>query len=1280
MYMKSKFAKLLFCIGSLTILLTGCYREEIDQLKQQVGDLNVKSLEQQIASMQSSVDDLESLKAKLGPAVDNLTREKQEIENEISQIKSQFGDISTASSEVQSKVSTLTDRLAEVDAAITVLQNVNVEDRIEAINAQTGKLDKNISTLENASLAFATLDQLGEVQAVVDAIADAFDANFDKALDRCKDKIIGWISEDKTIMALFDDYYTKSELDAMLKIINEKDEEQDGRLEELEESVDVLSNELQKLISEIIEADIENLDETLTLQIKSLEERIIALETAVEGILIKIGSETLDLGTSIIDAINNINAKFGNIDKTVEEILSALGSDITLLYAADEAIRGNAADSVSLKSLQVRISNLASAESVKDLTDSVENVQTIIEWLLKKDDFDSAIAAYLTSADAEKTYATVEALNTFTATFNSIVGTEASPGKLLQQIAALNGKIGSGSFTNSWTTDLTAAVNTLHELVGDGTVEDQATTIAQGLVDDLVKEILGEDNKSAADIKALLDSFTQSVEEFSSQIGNISQFKDIQDIDISTAIKNIKAVLAGLDTKYAAKEHAHTMEEITGLKAYIDGLIGDLSELKTNAKDNLVAAINELVDTLDKYTTPDNVNELIATMELKLADAVMNGDDSAFKDVNLTALDAAIKDLLNTDIDDIIKGGGIIDTRIEAVKTALNIDQYITQTALDAREYLTDEDVDVNALLALKALGVDLGDGKTFAFDKLDDAIEAVYASLKTYLNNYDAAKGAFESLKARFENIEGLIGTGFSKTYSIKDAVDKLNGMIGVLGPNETVEALTDSLFELYSDLMLALVGKDGEIDETNNLNALASKLSSLGFTDIKNTSGQTLDQVMTGVMAQADSIIQIIGDGYSSENTVADAIEALNTSLGEIQSAGYGAQISDIKTDLQALLNALSGKTSGGAVSDIPVSIKTLNDNLTEIKERLDVVEVNSVEGLENILDNLNERISDLEESIGDTQDLGKLADEIRQIKETLNDSNFYQQIIDRSSGFLKSLLGIDAIDARLGELSDLRSGISRSSLVAAINSVFDAINSAVAGSATQADVDNLRKELVGQVNAEGLTYGTIKALSEALATLEQLVGTKPEDFAHTDIYDALIDLESVIGENTTEYEDVWSAIEELLSLVEETGGGSTPTASSLVEELKSLSYISEYSDGMGTITSNSDRTTIENDVTMDFTVNGSSSFDPSKYEVFALVKILKTRASSVGTKVSVKSASCSGNVLSVTIDKDILAEVLQNTQDTISIAILVEEVKDGVTVASITSPYVQFHNNVR
>ncbi len=1300
--MKKSLSKLAACVLCLSVFATGCYKESIDQLQQQIDELQINSLIQQVAAMQSSVDGLASLKDQLKPAVEKLQEEKSAIEAEIQKMMAEAGDVTKLSAEQKAKLADLQNRMEKVENTISSLEAVNADLDVriaaieEIINTPESGLKDRVTELEILKQNFALATDLATIRGKVDDMREAFDGKFVAALEDLKDQISQWVSESTEIKNLFNNYYDCAYIDAALAALKGKDEEQDGKILGLASSIDAVKKEIQ----ESVLAAIDGLYDEYDSQIEDINDSIDAFKKNFDDIVAalwdKIGREDLAIEGTIVSVINTLIERFGTLDgKTgdIDAIASALRADLDVLRSDFfKALGGDEYNNETLaglhallNELQGKLNEKADNTKVDSLIEEAKKLTADVQAALEKyiTENNDALEAYIKEAEEtyykkadvealKNTYASVEALSALDAKYQALEekfntlnkdfeAFKANETTIMGMIQKLNDLVGIDKEKKGWTNTIVEAVNDLYVLLGQKLNKDEVTGIAYGIVNGFINEILGvKEGGTAAQVKALLDGFAGDITTLKTAIETLEGkigLKDLEaalgdDKDIAAAIANIKSAVADikaeledLPNKYAAKEHNHTSDEIsdlaTTIKDAVEAITGKLADLKTTAKETLVAAINELLAKFDGYYTKTEVNELLSTMQSILAAAIMDGTglEGYFASLNLTALKDAIDDILEADT-------GTLDTRIKAAIDALDVDQYLTEAELLDYDYATHTELQpaMDIAAAMATLKVTLG-STTYEYNELDDAIEAIYSALQGHISNYDSLKGSFDEVEGRLDAVEALIGDGFDEEYTIKDAVDAINttlsglqDLIGDLGSGNTVQSLYEGLQDLYDALVNALVGKTSggsvtDIDSSNNLIALKASLDAIGFNTIRGKLEEggkelSLAEVLGEITKRIDALESTIGITVTLTTGDANVIAALNrisTALGLFDNTEYESTVSDIEDDIQDLLDILSGKTSGAEVSDLP-ALATL---LSTLSDRLDNFNGEANETFEEVVDGMSDDIDDLYTLLGGDVDAIKkifgndfvsMADELYELKEYIYGDGLSKNIAKQATEFIRQYLSVDELLEIVGNVSRLRT--ESKTLVGAINELLASFR-ALGYAADEDALNRFRKEILfGSPTGSG-DYESLKELGDLIDQLVAEIGTQPAEFANTSVYaaisalrSALTDFENEIGEGDG---SVWDAIDALYELI---SGSSSGT--SLAELIHSLVYIPEFADGRATVKGGN--------LEMSFALSADESFDIDDYTVSFAIKEVQTRAGS-GESITATASLSDDGILTVT-----------------------------------------------
>ncbi|MCQ2176443.1 MAG: hypothetical protein MJY41_00710 [Bacteroidales bacterium] len=1016
--------------------------------------------------------------------------------------------------------------------------------------------------------------------------------------------------------------------------------------------------------------------------ITGLQANLDSLDARIKAIWDVIGSETLDIKGSIINAINVINRRFGGeLDGTLSEILAALNADLNI-------IRGDgwAADSLSivdLKAITDQLNTIVNGKAdtlrVQSIEANVSQIQQTILGIITESNADEKLAAWLKRAEADTVYATIADYNTFLQTYKGIVGEGPNPaeGTVLYQLKVLNMIAGNGEIGN-WASDLTDAVNKLHALVGDDTVSTQATKIAQGLIQDLINAILGGEG-TANDIADSLKSFHNNIDTLYAHIGEMNKISATYP-DIATAIQAMDEILGGLnaryDTTYAKRTHTHVVAEITDFQTEVNALIeaitGKISDLQFGAKTTLVNAINELYIKFGQYHTSGKVDTLLEDLQLALTAAFMHGDTVLMTQFGLNL------DTLKADINDIIKEGGVIDSRIDTAIEHLNIGQYLSSQDLLDSNYIKHSQLDTHVVFALAALNVDIWNSH-YTYDQLDKAINEVYDSLKTYIYNYDQAMIAFGELESRIKAIEDLIGPGaFSQTRTIQHVTDSLAALFGSLGSGETVSGLINNLRQTDTAIVRALLGSDYSdglgIGAEYSLKALKDRLDTLGIGDILSAGpgSMTLAGVLDTIRTSVSNLYAAIGNGFRADSTIAQTLSRLSEQLGTFTNTEFESQFQNLRDSLNTLIDTLSQNGAGnGSLQTVGELVSRLNS----IYNCWTSLEVKGETDLNTILNSLSSRMDRIIDIIGDTssttfKDITDLYNKYVALQREIQSGNWLGNILNNSEGVQK-FLGVEDIKKVIGDITQLNENLvtpEDSTLVHAINELkkeVDNLSGKAEGTyATTAALNTLLAQVIGGNDIE---YKNLATLASEMSSIMSYIKDWPDTSKKT-IYQSIEEFSnalSVIGTRGEQFGDkgIWDVIAELNALI--------TAPKDLNYLLNSFVYIPETSDGDYILYCNQNRTSFSKMV-LKFSVASApgfaTNFKAGKYTVSGLVNNVKTRALQ---SMAVENATMSADSTTMTVEFS-AATMLDKMPKTgnAQVAVVISEGSSG---ESFTSRYI-------
>lgn len=1346
--MKNFSRKIALALMGATILLTGCYREEISEIKKEIGEINISSLEAQVSEVKSSVASLESLKSQISPALDTLMSAKSRMESQLAEEKKKSDATAETSTESKAKIISLETQIAAIEAAIAQLSDANLDARIKELNEYVSKTSEDLDgrlgnleekTKETARLAQQSLDELAKLQAALDIASGGFDDKFEEVLLRNKESIVQWVSKSKIITDLFGSYYTKEKVADMLSEIDLYNYFQEREIEELYDGIKELEGNVPAAIEEAINGVKRGYDQKIsainatTALLDSTYKSLDARVTALEKLPAVIGDYSNYKGTLVQDILD-LQARVGK--ESEDGTLTALVNTLKLLLTDSEGnyydlakivddIAANKGEigsqDLRIKAIEDLVPTFASLEKLNELKDKVGKLEgdvkdnrVEIDTLVKRVD---AIVAQWTDAVLNQIKTNASDIVKLKAEDTNLwlaIGSDGTDGQakggILGLIADINNKIAELKVEELWK-DVETINTTLENCGVDGIKGLQANMDSFDARIKAIWEMLG--NPTDLFMEGTLVSAINYINAKFGGIGDTTVDALIKALQSDIAIIKGEGWISGVDlsTLNAALTQLKSDLELKADVSTVDGIKSDVEEIQntlltlittedvnTKLEDYLLSATAaDTYATITALTTfQDTFNALVGdksnpaegTVLARLAKLESAVGDGSFTDNWTTNLTAAVNTLHG------LVGNQSVEHQADSiaasivnslVSTILGKEGTTEALATELKTFITE----------VRALSVTIGE-TTYDHTNLDDAIKAVYDILTTYVGDYNSAltsdvtSTTFTSLADRFKAIEDAIGYNedstalfFTTANTIAAAITNINAMIGAvdLEGGETLAGLITTLQGTYGNLVKALFGEGGIPDDAslyNNLNQLKDRLDTLGFTDIHGTDKDgnaiTLKTELDKLNASIESIEGRIGTGFSKDSTIVMALNQFKAQLGEFTNAKYLATVSQINGNIDELINALCGLSSGGTIE----GVQAMRKKFEELANLFDKVTVNSKTGLLNILDDFDARLKQLNDWIGDpngdpnkTDDnLGKLADEIRALQEKINSEEYLQRIANLiDTDALAERLGITELGTRIGNLEDLKT-TAKGSLVAAINELWKSLDDC---KLDKSEIEKLRKEIIGDViEGKEITYNTIAKLSQAIVNLNEQLGEKPEDWGERgSLYIAIMNMETslsnILGKNNTDYKTVWEAIEDIKKRIEEQSGDDA--SKGLNELLYSCTYIPEYADGKAQLNCTPGRTAYGT-IVMKFQVDASPAFyenwTKNKYVVKGLCKSLKTRADYESTLEA--TASLSGKILTVSMSGTQLKN-LPSTGD----AMVAVSISDSEGKESFTTPYV-------
>ena len=371
-----------FCLilSALCVALTGCYKDDIQDLQSQIDSLKdnqIATISQQITSIGSTINSLQSMDGTLKSLIESLESKASDLSSSISKETSERNEaVSGLESELKT-VNGLIDDLKKEDSSL--------EGRIDDLKTYVGSELNSVK--DWASGTFATLEKqnelfknLGSLKTTVSGLQSSLDDldeslsgeisdledKLTKAISDTESDIKGWVNDQLT------GYYTIAQTDAALESLESALEDKlSSQQTALETLVDSLDNALSSRL--------DDMDESLRDEISSVKSE---LEKAIAA-----NKSLANSNHSAIVALKR------SLASTKEEITEAYTSAID---SAIETAKGEITDAISkeVSTLNDRIDSEVSSinSSIDDLSSRVDALETTTESLgTKVDDLESRL-------------------------------------------------------------------------------------------------------------------------------------------------------------------------------------------------------------------------------------------------------------------------------------------------------------------------------------------------------------------------------------------------------------------------------------------------------------------------------------------------------------------------------------------------------------------------------------------------------------------------------------------------------------------------------------------------------------------------------------------------------------------------------------------------------------------------------------------------------------------------------------------------------------------------
>ncbi len=1058
--MKHKFTHIL-CLCAAAVIFTGCLRDDLAGTHYRIVDLNVNTVAAQVDAMEATTDELKTVSAGLPPVLEALDGARTEIEGQIKALMARLSSAAGDQTELQAAILALQQRCRMLDAAYQAVAAADLETRLagleERMESLSGESDARAAAIGTSYESFITLDRLASLAAAAQAIPDVFGDEFDTNLDKCKDLVIRWVSESEAILGLFDDYYTKENMDEKLSILYGAENRQDSLLTLFGNVSDSLDSALHTAIEEAVSGASRHLSEeidaigarldTLLSQAADLQKRVSSLERMAEIIgdyssykgtlvadILALQKAVGDTGT-ITSLVNTLKLVLSDGEDGYYDLAAAVAELYDATFAVDDQGR-------RLKALEDLFGKLASVEALSALkedaatlgekvrrnrTDVAALFETVNEFFARWDD---ALASSVgrTAAMAEDLRNERDKL--LFALGSNLQGEESGIYKVLSDINlaitfwnipdARDSLDKINTVLEGCNVDgVYGLQNCLDRIYGElvqiwgllgGYDDDHFLHIGYNIIDAINKL---NAKFSGADAAALIAALRADVD--------ILHWIEGEDTLSLASLDSLTTLLrTTMDAKETKDNFGLLRDKVKQIQDYLETLMTtehfndslQVYLLKATA-DTTYYTVEELTAFIDAYEalfgvapTPASgtVLERLASLEALVGDIDLCWMSNLYSAVN--ALHTLVGEKsVDFQADSITRG--IIDDLID---TLFNEKDPVPAATVAGWICAFEGEIDT-----LKNLSVTLGD-TLFTYKEIDKAIEYVYRTLMAYVSvdNCEASKGGFATMADRFKNIEqDIIGENyFSTEYTIEDAVKNIFALMGDTTMFSTdAKTLIGNLDSLRNSLVEALVGEGGSVGDSLSLKSIRDRLDNLGFTGVFTTGGKTLMAVLDSMNTAIEGINALLGSDEDGK-TLTERLREMQQAVGTFSEMGYASDLAFINGclhDLDSLLTVDDGKGQGG-------SVKVFYDKILEFYTGLTTLTVDGENDLQKVLNSFYTDLEGFWAVIGETElpeDIKSVTDAVNLFSQTFTSklaSSIYISIAlkERTATVLESMFG--------------------------------------------------------------------------------------------------------------------------------------------------------------------------------------------------------------------------------------------------------------------------------
>lgn len=739
---ENKMKRFIYIALSVSLLLAGCYKPELNQLSSEIDSLKnteIAKLSKQVEGMTSSIEKLKKLSAELKESVATVDKSCNELKEKISEVDAQLDEIKSS-----------------LQGQITESQKEVLAHLQEIKTALEGKLSDMINVL-------GTLEEKDiEINNKIEGLRTYADETF-----ASKTWLEGTFATVELQNAIISDLETVKE-----------------QIKELENATETLRSEMKALIDTGLGYAVLELGDDLQNKIKNLTEQCLeAIDSTVDslyGAFEKLLTESI--ATCEESVMSWVNSKLDDY-YTIAEAEAKV--------AAFNALVGNVPAG---QNLQGQINNLDAA--IKDAKTRIEKLykEAIAEAIQTSEGKLSEMMVEKISKLRQDTIAPIEAsvtkLETEVANLWKELGEhEGNIKKLEDQIAAIESSL---AILDKLDMTLKEYIESIQKTLQEADVENY--NAVKKIIDELTALASGKDAGSLQSqitaLKAYIGKLPEGQTSVAAWVSNSN--KAIQEsFKLYYTLEKINDFKTNLET--AIGKHSTALSEMS-------------STISTFISDSEEDIQSWITDCLKPYYTSAEQKAKLDELELKLKGLFADGDKALQDQIDKlqSALTKAQEDLIKAcqdEIDDAItKMNGVITDELDFKLSTIagNITGLATEVEAIEEKLQTLKD-NINALSIDKdnlrdAVDALLAFIKDSGYDSLKDIVEEIEAKIDELPDLY----GSLADFNEMYEAVMGKDGKGGSG--SIKYEVDKMEELVEDLASAEaTLEVISAFVAEGY-------------------------------------------------------------------------------------------------------------------------------------------------------------------------------------------------------------------------------------------------------------------------------------------------------------------------------------------------------------------------------------------------------------------------------------------------------------------------------------------------